>query len=66
MRLLPPTDNAMAPHKPFRPATINQVMLLLNPTGKPVDITCIVGYKLGDDPDPIKESIVAKDVAYVE
>lgn len=64
--MLPPTDDAMAPHKPFRPATINQVMLLLNPTGKPVDITCIVGYKLGDDPDPIKESIVAKDVAYVE
>lgn len=66
VRLLPPTADAMAPHKPFRPATINQVMLLLNPTGKPVDITCIVGYKLGDDPDPIKESIVAKDVAYVE
>ncbi|XP_034479602.1 ADP-ribosylation factor-binding protein GGA1 [Drosophila innubila] len=67
VRLLPPTDNAMAAHKPFRPAIpINQVMLLLNPTGNPVDVTCIVGYKLGDDPDPIKESIVAKGIAYVE
>ncbi|KAH8284250.1 hypothetical protein KR044_001221 [Drosophila immigrans] len=67
VRLLPPTDNAMAAHKPFRPAIpINQVMLLLNPTGHPVDVTCIVGYKLGDDPDPIKESIVAKAIAYVD
>ncbi|XP_034119152.1 ADP-ribosylation factor-binding protein GGA2 [Drosophila albomicans] len=67
VRLLPPTDNAMAAHKSFRPAIpINQVMLLLNPTGNPVDVTCIVGYKLGDDPDPIKESIVAKGIAYVD
>lgn len=41
-------------------------MLLLNPTGKPVDVTCIVGYRLGDDPDPIKESIVAQGIPYVE
>ncbi|KAH8245234.1 hypothetical protein KR032_006866 [Drosophila birchii] len=66
VRLLPPTSSEMAPHKAFRPATpINQVMLLLNPTGKAVDITCIVGYKLGDDPDPIKESVVAQGIAYV-
>ncbi|KNC28790.1 hypothetical protein FF38_09954 [Lucilia cuprina] len=66
VRLLPPTDVTMAPSKPFRPsAPINQVVLLLNPTQKPVDLTCIVGYKLGDDPDPIKESIVAKDIPYV-
>ncbi|KAI8034237.1 hypothetical protein M5D96_012996 [Drosophila gunungcola] len=67
VRLLPPTDSQMPPHKPFRPATpINQVMLLLNPTGKAVDVTCIVGYKLGDDPDPIKESIVAQGIDYVD
>ncbi|EDW65836.1 ADP-ribosylation factor-binding protein GGA1 [Drosophila virilis] len=67
VRLLPPTSNAMPAHKPFRPAPpINQVMLLLNPTGKPVDVTCIVGYRLGDDPDPIKESIVAKGIDYVD
>ncbi|XP_030378583.1 ADP-ribosylation factor-binding protein GGA2 [Scaptodrosophila lebanonensis] len=67
VRLLPPTDNGMPAHKPFRPATpVNQVMLLLNPTGAPVDVTCIVGYRLGDDPDPIKESIVAKDLPFVQ
>lgn len=56
----------MAPSKPFRPsAPINQVILLLNPTQKPVDLTCIVGYKLGDDPDPIKVSFVAKDIPNV-
>ncbi|BFG01189.1 ADP-ribosylation factor-binding protein GGA2 [Drosophila madeirensis] len=67
VRLLQPTESAMPPHKPFRPATpINQVMLLLNPTGKAVDVTCIVGYKLGDDPDPIRESIVAQGIAYVD
>ncbi|KAH8364891.1 hypothetical protein KR200_000208, partial [Drosophila serrata] len=67
VRLLPPSSSEMLPHKPFRPATpINQVMLLLNPTGKAVDVTCIVGYKLGDDPDPIKESVVALGIAYVD
>ncbi|EDW07556.1 ADP-ribosylation factor-binding protein GGA2 [Drosophila mojavensis] len=67
VRLLPPTGNVMPGHKPFRPSPpINQVMLLLNPTGKPVDVTCIVGYRLGDDPDPIKESIVAQGIPYVE
>ncbi|XP_030243767.1 ADP-ribosylation factor-binding protein GGA2 [Drosophila navojoa] len=67
VRLLPPTGTVMPGHKPFRPSPpINQVMLLLNPTGKPVDVTCIVGYRLGDDPDPIKESIVAQGIPYVE
>lgn len=57
----------MPVNKPFKPPTlITQVMLLLNPTKAAVDVTCIVGYKLGDDPDPIKESIVAKNIAYVE
>lgn len=67
VRLLPPTGDSMPGTKPFRPPTpINLVMLLLNPTKNDVDVTCIVGYKLGDDPDPIKESIVAKNIAYVE
>ncbi|KAH8307503.1 hypothetical protein KR018_005581 [Drosophila ironensis] len=67
VRLLPPTGSEMPPHKSFRPATpINQVMLLLNPTGKAVDVTCIVGYKLGADPDPIKESVVAQGMPYVD
>ncbi|XP_022228432.2 ADP-ribosylation factor-binding protein GGA1 [Drosophila obscura] len=36
VRLLPPTESAMPPHKPFRPATpINQVMLLSIPPARP-------------------------------
>ncbi|XP_055844236.1 ADP-ribosylation factor-binding protein GGA3 [Episyrphus balteatus] len=67
VRLLPATGDSMPGAKPFRPATpINLIMLLLNPTKSDVDVTCIVGYKLGDDPDPIKESIVAKNIAYVD
>ncbi|XP_055913571.1 ADP-ribosylation factor-binding protein GGA1 [Eupeodes corollae] len=67
VRLLTPTGDSMPGMKPFRPSTpINLIMLLLNPTESDVDVTCIVGYKLGDDPDPIKESIVAKNIAYVE
>uniref|UniRef100_A0A1I8Q937 VHS domain-containing protein n=1 Tax=Stomoxys calcitrans TaxID=35570 RepID=A0A1I8Q937_STOCA len=66
VRLLPPTDTKLAPRKPFRPSEpINQVLLLMNTTEKPVDITCIVGYRLGDDPDPVKTSIIAKDIPYV-
>lgn len=67
VRLLPPTAVTMPPHKPFRPASpINQVMLLLNPTCKPTDVTCFLGYNLGDDPDPIKEWNVVKDIPYIE
>lgn len=67
VRLLPPTAVTMPPHKPFRPVIpINQVMLLLNPTCKPTDVTCFLGYNLGDDPDPIKEWNVAKDIPYVD
>ncbi|XP_017494995.1 PREDICTED: ADP-ribosylation factor-binding protein GGA1, partial [Rhagoletis zephyria] len=67
VRLLQPTATTMPPCKPFRPASlVNQVMLLLNPTGKPIDVTCIFSYKLDSDPDPIKECHVAKDIPYVE
>ncbi|XP_061386684.1 ADP-ribosylation factor-binding protein GGA3 [Musca vetustissima] len=66
VRLLPPTDTRLTPRKPFRPSEpINQVILLMNPTEKAVDVTCIVGYRLGDDPDPVKESIIAKNIPYV-
>ncbi|XP_067639976.1 ADP-ribosylation factor-binding protein GGA1 isoform X2 [Eurosta solidaginis] len=66
VRVLKPTATEMSPCKPFRPATpINQIMLLLNPTGKPIDVTCIIEYELDEDPDPIKESIIAKNIPYV-
>lgn len=51
--------------KPFRPVTsINQIILLHNPTGDSVDLMCIISYKLSDDPDLVKECLMAKDIPY--
>lgn len=52
--------------KPFRPAGdgIQQILLLSNSTTKPVNMTCILSYCVGDDPDPIRESIIVKDLPY--
>ncbi|XP_037937327.1 ADP-ribosylation factor-binding protein GGA1 [Teleopsis dalmanni] len=67
VRLLEPTRCDMPPcSHTSAPTSIKQVMLLLNPTGSPVDVTCIFGYKLNEDPDPVKESIVAKDIVLFE
>ncbi|XP_052872800.1 ADP-ribosylation factor-binding protein GGA1 [Anopheles cruzii] len=64
LRLLPPSATSLPGTKPFRPPAdgITQVLLLANPTAEPVDLTCILTYLVGDDPDPIKESIVMKAV----
>ncbi|XP_035903412.1 ADP-ribosylation factor-binding protein GGA1 isoform X2 [Anopheles stephensi] len=67
LRLLPPSATSLPGTKPFRPPAdgITQVLLLANPTGEPVDLTCILTYRVGDDPDPIKESIVMQAVPSV-
>nr|XP_040236486.2 ADP-ribosylation factor-binding protein GGA1 isoform X1 [Anopheles coluzzii] len=67
LRLLPPSACSLPGTKPFRPPAdgITQVLLLANPTGEPVDLTCILTYLVGDDPDPIKESIVMQAVPSV-
>uniref|UniRef100_A0A182P025 VHS domain-containing protein n=1 Tax=Anopheles epiroticus TaxID=199890 RepID=A0A182P025_9DIPT len=67
LRLLPPSATSLPGTKPFRPPAdgITQVLLLANPTGEPVDLTCILTYLVGDDPDPIKESIVMQAVPSV-
>uniref|UniRef100_A0A182RY19 GAT domain-containing protein n=1 Tax=Anopheles funestus TaxID=62324 RepID=A0A182RY19_ANOFN len=67
LRLLPPSATSLPGTKPFRPPAdgITQVLLLANPTGDPVDVTCILTYLVGDDPDPIKESIVMQSVPSV-
>uniref|UniRef100_A0A182T855 GAE domain-containing protein n=1 Tax=Anopheles maculatus TaxID=74869 RepID=A0A182T855_9DIPT len=67
LRLLPPSATSLPGTKPFRPPAdgITQVLLLANPTGEPVDVTCILTYLVGDDPDPIKESIVMQAVPSV-
>ncbi|XP_052903306.1 ADP-ribosylation factor-binding protein GGA1 isoform X2 [Anopheles moucheti] len=67
LRLLPPSATSLPGTKPFRPPAdgITQVLLLANPTGEPVDLTCILTYLVGDDPDPIKESIIMQAVPSV-
>lgn len=67
LRLLPASGTCLPGTKPFRPPAdgITQVLLLANPSGEPVDLTCILTYCVGDDPDPVKESIVMKDVPFV-
>lgn len=67
LRLLPASGTSLPGTKPFRPPAdgITQVLLLANPAGEPVDLTCILTYCVGDDPDPIKDSIVMKEVPFV-
>lgn len=68
LRLLEPTGCSLPGVKPFRPPSndLQQIMLLLNPTKVQVDITCIISYKLGTDPDPIKESVTVESIPYFE
>uniref|UniRef100_A0A8D8FT57 ADP-ribosylation factor-binding protein GGA1 n=1 Tax=Culex pipiens TaxID=7175 RepID=A0A8D8FT57_CULPI len=67
LRLLDPSGASLPGTKPFRPPAdgVTQVLLLANPSGEPVDLTCILTYCVGDDPDPVKESIVMRDVPFV-
>ncbi|XP_055530887.1 ADP-ribosylation factor-binding protein GGA1 isoform X2 [Wyeomyia smithii] len=68
LRLLAASSDSLPGTKPFRPPTdgITQVLLLANPSGEAVDLTCILTYCVGDDPDPIKESIVMKEVPFIK
>ena len=67
VRLLPASSVELPNVKPFKPPTetINQVLLLMNPTQNPVNMVCILNYISSDDPDPVKESIEIKDIPYV-
>lgn len=67
LRLLPASGTSLKGVKPFRPPAdgIMQVLLLSNPTGKPLNMICILSYCVDDDPDPVKESIEVKDLPYI-
>lgn len=67
LRLCPASGTSLKGVKPFRPPAdgIMQVLLLSNPTGKPLNMICILSYCVDDDPDPVKESIEVKDLPYV-
>lgn len=67
LRLCPASGTSLKGVKPFRPPAdgIMQVLLLSNPTAKPLNMICILSYCVDDDPDPVKESIEVKDLPYV-
>lgn len=66
LRVLDASDTKLPGVKPFKPPTetIDQVILLLNPTQKPINMVAILTYNLQDDPDPYKESIEVKDIPF--
>lgn len=67
LRLLPASATGLPAAKPFRPPadSIFQLLLIANPTQQAISkITCIFSYCLGDDPDPIKESVEVKELPY--
>lgn len=66
LRILEASDTKLPGVKPFKPPTetINQVLLLMNPTQNPINMIAILTYNLQDDPDPYKESIEVKDIPF--
>lgn len=66
LRVLEASDTKLPAVKPFKPPTetIDQVLLLLNPTQKPINMVAILTYNLQGDPDPYKESIEVRDIPF--
>lgn len=66
LRILKASGNELPGVKPFKPPTetINQVLLLMNPTQQPVNVMAILTYNCEDDEDPYKESIEVKDIPF--
>lgn len=66
LRVLEASGKELPGVKPFKPPTetINQVLLLMNPTQKPVNMMAILTYNSEDDEDPCKESIEVKDIPF--
>lgn len=65
LRLLEPSSSSLPGIKPFRPPVddITQVLLIANPTNiSGVNMVCILSYCVGDDPDPVRESIDVKNL----
>lgn len=66
LRILKASDQELPGVRPFKPPTetINQVLLLMNPTQKPVNMMAILTYNNEDDEDPCKESIEVKNIPF--
>lgn len=68
LRILEASGHELPGVKPFKPPTetINQVLLLMNPTHQPVNMIAILTYNIQDDEDPYKESLEVKDIPFTE
>ncbi|CRK92352.1 CLUMA_CG005915, isoform A [Clunio marinus] len=66
LRILKASDDKLPGVKPFKPPTetINQIILLMNPTHQPVNMIAILTYNIQDDDDPVKESFEIKDIPF--
>lgn len=66
LRVLEASGHELPGVKPFKPPTetINQVLLLMNPTQNPVNMIAILTYNSQDDEDPYKESFEIKDIPF--
>jgi ADP-ribosylation factor-binding protein GGA len=66
LRILEASGKDLPGVKPFKQPTetINQVLLLLNPTENPVNMIAIVTYNIEGDDDPYKESFEVKNIPF--
>lgn len=66
LRILEASGRSLPGVKPFKPPTetINQVLLLMNPTQQSVNMMAILTYNSEDDEDTCKEMIEVKDIPY--
>jgi ADP-ribosylation factor-binding protein GGA len=66
LRLMEASGTELPGVKKFKPPTdtIDQVLLLLNPTQMAVNMVAILTYNIQDDPDPYKESIEVKNIPF--
>lgn len=68
LRMLEASGTNLPGTKPFKQPTetINQILLLLNPTQQMIDtMVCIISYCSSEDPDPVKESFEIKHIPYL-
>jgi ADP-ribosylation factor-binding protein GGA len=66
LRILEASGRDLPGIKPFKQPTetINQVLLLMNPTQNPVNMIAILTYNLEGDEDEMKESFEVKDIPF--
>lgn len=66
LRILEASGQSLPGVKPFKPPTetINQVLLLMNPTHEKVKMIAIITYNFEGDDDPCKDSFEVKDIPF--